>query len=106
MDRSLIVARIKPGAEPDVARIFAASDATGLPRTIGVRERSLYTLGELYVHVVEFDRSVEEAMAVAQQLAGFREISRQLDPFVSAYDPSTWRSPKDAMARRFYHWEP
>lgn len=104
MDRTLIVARIKPDAESDIARIFAASDATDLPRTIGVRERSLYSLGELYVHVIDFDRSAEEAMAVAQRLDGFRDISRRLDPFVSAYDPETWRSPKDAMARRFYHW--
>ncbi|MGW0417292.1 TcmI family type II polyketide cyclase [Streptomyces collinus] len=25
--------------------------------------------------------------------------------YVSAYDPETWRSPKDAMAQRFYVWE-
>ncbi|GAA3803696.1 TcmI family type II polyketide cyclase [Streptomyces coacervatus] len=106
MNRSLIIARIAPGTEAEVARVFAASDATDLPRDIGVRERSLYSLGDLYVHLVEFDRDTEDAMAVAQQLPGFRDISRQLDPFISAYDPQTWRSPKDAMARRFYHWQP
>ncbi|MFE9441170.1 TcmI family type II polyketide cyclase [Streptomyces sp. NPDC006602] len=106
MNRSLIIARITPGTEAEVGRVFAASDATDLPREIGVRERSLYSLGDLYVHLVEFDRDTEDAMAVAQQLPGFRDISRQLDPFISAYDPQTWRSPKDAMARRFYHWKP
>ena len=104
MNRTLIVARIRPDAESEVARIFGASDATGLPVEIGVRERSLYRLGELYVHLIDFDRPAAEAMATAPGLPAFREISAQLEPFVSPYDPDNWRSPQDAMARRFYHW--
>jgi hypothetical protein len=34
----------------------------------------------------------------------FREVSKNLSPFVSAYDPDTWRVPSDAMATAFYHW--
>ncbi|MCY0962424.1 TcmI family type II polyketide cyclase, partial [Streptomyces sp. H27-H5] len=29
----------------------------------------------------------------------------RLKPFIGAYDPATWRSPADAMAKRFYDWE-
>jgi cyclase len=103
-NRSIIVARIRHGAEPDVARIFAESDATSLPHDLGVRERSLYTLRDLYVHLVEFDESVDSAMTRAQQHPGFADISARLRPYISPYDPETWRSPRDAAARQFYSW--
>ncbi|WP_432482229.1 TcmI family type II polyketide cyclase [Kineococcus esterisolvens] len=103
--RNLIVAKISPGAEPDVARIFAESDATDLPHALGVTERSLYSLGDLYVHLVEFDRDAAEVMEIAARQPGFGEISRRLDPFISPY-LSTWRGPADASARRFYTWRP
>ncbi|SDQ09952.1 TcmI family type II polyketide cyclase [Quadrisphaera sp. DSM 44207] len=103
--RTVIVARIAPGAEPDVARVFAESDRTDLPQQLGVTERSLYSLGDAYVHLVEFDRSAEEAMAVAVGLPGFRDVSAQLQPHISPY-LATWRSPADAQARCFYTYRP
>ncbi len=103
--RTMIVARIAPGAEPDVARIFGESDASDLPRVLGVTERSLYSLGDAYVHLVEFDRDPAEAMRAAQGMPGFGDISRHLEPFISPY-LSTWKSPADATARRFYTWTP
>jgi len=93
-----------PGAEPEVARIFAESDRTSLPGDIGVRERGLYTLRDLYVHVVDFDGEAQSAMAAANAHDGFHEVSDRLRPYVLPYDPETWRSPRDAMAHRFYHW--
>jgi cyclase len=104
--RSLIVARIRPGAETEVARIFAESDATSLPHDLGVRERALYSLRDLYVHLVEFDDEVDEVLPRAQQHPGFADISDRLRPYISPYDPATWRSPKDAAARQFYSWRP
>lgn len=103
--RSMIVAKIVPGAEADVARVFAESDATDLPHALGVTERSLYSLGDLYVHLVEFDRDASEAVAAGARLPGFRDISAKLEPYISPYLP-TWRSPADAQARRFYTWRP
>ncbi len=105
MNRALIVARIAPDAQGEVARIFGESDATSLPRELGVMERSLYVLGDVYVHAVTFDRDVDEAMAVARGHEGFAEISDQLRPHIAPYDPENWRSARDAMAQRFYHWE-
>ena len=35
----------------------------------------------------------------------FRQVSKNLSPFVSAYDPDTWRAPSDAMAQAFYRWQ-
>ena len=103
MNRTLIVARMKPGSAPDVADVFGRSDATDMPHQIGVRERSLFAFHDLYVHLIDFDRPAGEAMRIAQGLPDFRAISEDLKPFISAYDPN-WRSPRDAMADRFYHW--
>ncbi|MCO8306428.1 TcmI family type II polyketide cyclase, partial [Streptomyces sp. RKCA744] len=32
-------------------------------------------------------------------------VSARLQPYMRAYDPQTWREPKDAMAHEFYRWE-
>jgi cyclase len=42
-------------------------------------------------------------MRIAQALPSFRSVSEELQPYITAYDPN-WRSPQDAMARRFYEW--
>jgi cyclase len=104
MNRTVIVARIQPEAEPDVARVFAESDATALPRELGVEARSLYSLGDLYLHVIDFRGSPADALRRAPQLPAFRQISADLSTFIRPYDPATWRSPQDAVAREFYRW--
>jgi cyclase len=102
--RTIIVARIVPGAEPEVARVFGESDASDLPHALGVSQRCLYSLDDLYVHVVDFRRSAAEAMAVAPHMQEFRDVSARLQPWISPY-LSTWRSPADAQARCFYAWQ-
>jgi polyketide synthesis cyclase len=104
MNRAIIIARIKENAEPQVAEIFAGSDATSLPTDIGVQRRSLYSLGDLYVHAIDFRIDPDEALRVARGLPGFREISAELSRYIRPYDEATWRSPKDAVAREFYRW--
>lgn len=105
MHRSLIVAKIDPSAEREVAEIWARSDATELPRLAGVRHRSLYRLGDLYVHLLETEDRGAEAIERARQHPEFGRISTELDPFITPY-LRTWRSPQDAQAHRFYTWEP
>ena len=105
MHQSLIVARMAPGSAPDIAKVFAESDRGELPHLIGVSGRSLFQFGDVYLHLLEAERDPAPAIA---RLAGhpeFRGISEQLSAYVSAYDPATWRSPKDAMAHCFYRWE-
>ena len=104
MDRLLIVARIVPEAEEQVARIFAASDRTELPDVAGVRHRSLYRLHDLYAHLVETADAGEQALENARAHPEFAEVSRRLQPYVSPYLP-TWRTPRDALARCFYRWD-
>ena len=103
--RGLIVARIRPGARDEVARIFADSDATELPALAGVRHRSLFVLEDLYVHLVEIDGDFERAVDDVREHELFRDISARLEPYIEPYNPVTWRSPKDAMAQEFYSWD-
>jgi len=105
MERALIVARIRDGAEADVARIFADSDATDLPGRVGVLRRSLFVRGSLYMHLMDLSDDAATALRRAQEQPEFHEISARLRPYVEAYDPATWRSPQDALAREFYRWD-
>jgi cyclase len=104
--RGVIVARIKPGSEEQVAGIFAESDASELPRITGVRHRSLFVLDDIYIHLVETDDEFETAVDQVRDHDLFKDISKKLEPYIQPYNPETWRSPKDATAREFYTWEP
>ena len=103
IQRGVIVARIKPGAQEHVAALFAASDAGELPALAGVRHRSLFALGDVYVHLVDGD--CEGAVTDVREHPLFRELSARLEAYIEPYDPETWRSPKDAMAQQFYRWD-
>lgn len=103
--RGVIVARIRPGSEEQVAAIFAESDATELPRLAGVRHRSLFMLEDLYVHLVETDDDFDASVANIREHPLFQDISEKLRPYIQPYNPETWRSPRDAMAREFYAWD-
>jgi cyclase len=102
----VIVAKIKPGAEDEVAEIFRESDDSELPKLAGVRHRSLFVLDDVYIHYVEVDADFDSAVAGVRDHPLFQEISRKLDEFITPYNPETWRSPKDATAREFYTWDP
>jgi cyclase len=104
MNRLLIVAKVIPGAEQQVAQIFAESDQTELPAIVGVQHRSLYRLDDLYVHLVETEEPAPDALETARQHPEFTRVSERLRPYVSPYLP-TWRVPSDAMARCFYRWD-
>ncbi|MBM0239924.1 TcmI family type II polyketide cyclase [Micromonospora sp. ATA32] len=104
MDRTLIVAKVVPSAERQVADIFAESDATELPRLVGVRHRSLYRLHDLYVHLFETELPGDGAVEGVRDHPEFARVSDRLRPYVSPYLP-TWQSPRDAMARCFYRWD-
>jgi cyclase len=104
--RGCIVARIKPGAEEEVAKLFAESDESELPGMAGVRHRSLFVLDDIYVHYVETDEDFAEAVDAVREHPLFQEISAKLDAYITPYNPDTWRSPKDAQAMEFYSWDP
>ena len=104
MQRCLIVAKVVPSAEDRIGEIFAESDRTGLPGIAGVRHRSLYRLDDLYVHLMETEHTGADPVEAARHHPEFARISERLRPFIMPYLP-TWRSPQDAVARCFYHWD-
>ncbi len=104
MHRTIIVARIEPETEGAVADVFAASDATSLPHEIGVLQRELYSLQDIYLHVIDLKDPPGEVLRRAQKLPGFQQISADLRPYIKPYDEQRWRTPQDAVAKQFYRW--
>lgn len=104
MHRTLIVARMMPGSQEKVADIWAESDATELPRLAGVEHRSLWTLGDVYIQLLETAEPGQETIDRIKGHPEFVRISDRLSEFISPY-LSTWRSPKDAQAQRFYNYD-
>ena len=105
MHRTLIIAKIAPDAEQDVAGIFAESDQTELPLIAGVQRRSLYRLADLYVHLLETTDHGVAAVERARSQAEFARVSDRLRPYITPY-LATWQSPRDAQAHCFYDWSP
>ncbi|MFJ5720878.1 TcmI family type II polyketide cyclase [Streptomyces sp. NPDC093149] len=105
MHHALIVARMAPGSAPDIADLFAESDSSELPHLVGVTRRKLFQFGDVYLHLIESERPPGPEIAKVTEHPAFKDISEKLTAYVSAYDPQTWRGPKDAMAQEFYHWE-
>jgi cyclase len=105
MHSTLIVARMEPDASADVARTFREFDGTGMPDLMGTRRRQLFSYHGLYFHLQDFDSDDGgAAIEEAKNHPLFVQVSTDLKPYITAYDPATWRSPADAMAARFYHW--
>lgn len=107
MQSTLIVARMEPRWQPEVARLFGEFDRTDMPDRMGTRRRELFTYQGLYFHLQDFDdEHGDDRILQARTDPRFIKISDDLKGYIEAYDPLTWRSPADAMATRFYHWEP
>lgn len=103
MDRTLIVARMRPEDEEAVAKIFAESDSSELPYMIGARRRTLFRFHELYMHLVEADTDITPNLYKARSHPLYHDINTKLGAYISPYDPN-WREPRDAMATPFYTW--
>ena len=103
-EMTVIVGRIKPGAEVDVASIFAKSDAGALPVELGVTGRWLYSIDDVYVHLLEQEASIAAATRDDHDKPVFAEIMNELSPYIGPYRPGSWRGPQDAVAKAFYQW--
>lgn len=102
--RTLIVARADRRSLAEIGRIFADSDATGLPYRLGVRGRSLFHFHDLYFHLIETDAPLLGPLEQLRADADFRSVNQQLSAFVTPYSDG-WRGPADAMANEFYRWQ-
>ena len=93
-----------PGSQEEVRKIWAESDATELPRIAGVEHRSLWTLGDGYIQLLETAEPGQETIQRIKDHPEFVRISDRLSEYISPY-LSTWRSPTDAQAQRFYNYD-
>lgn len=106
MHSTLIVAKMASPQATCVAEIFQKFDETDMPHRMGTRRRQLFSYRGLYFHLQDFDADDGgEHIEAAKADPRFIQISEDLKPFIQAYDPATWRSPADAMATPFYHWD-
>jgi cyclase len=97
---------MNPDLAEDVADVFADFDRTEMPHLMGTHRRQLFRFHGLYFHLQDFDsEDGGERIESAKTEPRFVQVSQDLKPFIEAYDPATWRSPADAMATRFYHWQ-
>ncbi|MBB5857493.1 TcmI family type II polyketide cyclase [Amycolatopsis umgeniensis] len=104
MNSTLIVARMTPESGGEVARLFSEFDTTEMPRLMGTTRRQLFAYQGLYFHLQDFESDGARAIDGVRSHPLFVDISNELKPFITPYDPQTWRSPADAMANPFYHW--
>jgi cyclase len=106
MHSTLIVARMAPESRAEVARLFQEFDATEMPHLMGTRRRQLFAYKGLYFHLQDFDHAGGgDTIEAAKSDPRFKRISADLRPFIDPYDPA-WQTPSDAMAERFYLWNP
>ncbi|SBW18547.1 polyketide synthesis cyclase [Candidatus Protofrankia californiensis] len=102
--RTLIVARINADDEAAVTDIFQESDDGQLPHLLGVVRRDLFSFHGLYFHLIEAAEDVTPVLPSVRDHPLFVDVNTKLAKYITAYDPDTWRSPRDAMARNFYSW--
>jgi cyclase len=96
---------MEPQSSEAVAHLFEKFDASEMPNLMGTRRRQLFHYRGLYFHLQDFDNADGgQTIEATRSHPSFVQISNDLKEFITAYDPATWRSPKDAMAAPFYHW--
>lgn len=105
MNSTLIVARMDEDSAGEVSRLFTEFDRTEMPGLMGTRRRQLFTYQGLYFHLQDFEGDGPASIETARAHPLFVGISDDLKAHIEAFDPTTWRSPADAMAHRFYHWQ-
>jgi len=97
--RGIIVGTHKPGSEDKIVEAFERSDATELPRLIGVKSRHVWVQGDIYVHFVEGRASLPAILKEYAQHPLFKEVKAELDQYVSLIYPDLPPS-----AKEIYHW--
>lgn len=104
--QTIVVGRIEPGVEPEIARIFGKSDAGPLPAQTGVSGRWLYSNDDVYLHLLtrSQEASSPEAMRKAHGNPAFAQVMTELNPYIRPFRPEAWHSHADSVAKEFYRW--
>ncbi|MBT2206907.1 MULTISPECIES: TcmI family type II polyketide cyclase [Actinomadura] len=87
---------------PEVARLFAESDATDIPQSMGTLRRQIYLWRGVYLHIQDFSdsNSIEAISKVwTDGDPRFLQLVDDLTRIIPPYDPNS-----HSLATRFYHW--
>ncbi|MFA1549850.1 TcmI family type II polyketide cyclase [Actinomadura chokoriensis] len=99
----LMIGRVEPGNEAEIAKVFGEHDASELPREIGARRRTLYSFNGLYLHLVESDIEFRAKLYENRLHPLFQETNRRMKDLITPYDPR-YPTMRDAEATPFYSW--
>jgi len=86
----------------EVARLFAESDATDIPLTMGTLRRQIYLWRGIYLHIQDFAEPDAIKVISAVWTEGdprFLQLVDDLTRLIPPYDPEG-----NSLATRFYHW--
>lgn len=101
MNRGMIIGRLRPGATKErIAQAFQSSDVTDLPRLIGVCKRSVFILGDVYVHLVEADMPIQDVLQTMKDHPLFVDVKHNLDQCVAPLTPEL----DPGIAEEIYFW--
>lgn len=102
MHRGVIIGRMRPGAkEADIIKAFGKSDQTELPHLAGVKHRSVFILGDIYVHLVEGDKPLGGIIPEFHQHPLFIEVKAELDQCVEPLSLDLY----PGVGRHIYSWD-
>ena len=101
---SLIIAKLNTDRFDEIRNLFTEFDRSHMPERMGTVRRQLFTFHDLYFHLQDFETEDADRIESAKTDPVFVQISKDLRQYFKPYNPN-WKSPKDAIANRFYHWE-
>ncbi|WP_405771489.1 TcmI family type II polyketide cyclase [Streptomyces sp. NBC_00080] len=87
---------------PETSRLFAESDATDIPQSMGTLRRQIYLWRGIYLHIQDFadaDPSKSISKVWADGDPRFLQLVDDLTQIIPPYDPDG-----HSLATRFYHW--
>src|SRR3569833_4500293 len=83
---------MEPSETENVAQIFKDSDATDLPRMVGVSRRTLFRFHDLYFHLVEADEDIAPTLYRARSHPLYGDINQRLARHIRPYVLFWWVS--------------
>ncbi|MFI6336934.1 TcmI family type II polyketide cyclase [Streptomyces sp. NPDC050535] len=87
---------------PQASRLFAESDATDFPHTMGTLRRQIYLYRGIYLHIQDFAHADSRKVISAvwdDPDPRFLQLVEDLKKIIPPYRPEG-----GALATRFYHW--
>lgn len=101
MYSGMIIGRLRPGAKKEeIIDAFQRSDTTELPHMIGVSRRSVFLLGDIYVHLVEAEMPISDVLNAMKDHPLFIDVKQELDGCIAPLAPELY----PGIATEIYSW--